>query len=68
MAEHGICDQCKNPKNPVTAQNGGTLSTTTGAHKMWVADIHTACKDAWLKGHGAAEFAGLDPSLEPHVR
>ena len=66
MVEHGICDHCKDPKNPVTAKNGGTLSTRTGGRKTWVADIHTGCKDAWRKANGAAEFAGLDPSLEPH--
>ena len=62
MTEHGICDQCKDRNNPVTAQNGGTLSRITGAQKVWIADVHTKCKDEWLNQHGAADFSGLPPA------
>ncbi len=59
MAEHGICDQCKDRKKPVTAQNGGTLSSMADGQKIWVADVHESCKGAWLSANSKADFGGL---------
>jgi hypothetical protein len=61
MAQHGICDQCKDANKPVTHENGGSLSTMTGGKKQWVADVHKDCKAAWLAKNGAADYAGLEP-------
>ena len=61
MAELGICDQCKDRNNPVTAKNGGTLSRATETGKQWIADVHKDCKAEWLKKNGAADYAGLEP-------
>jgi hypothetical protein len=60
MAQHGICDQCKDVNNPVTKENGGTLSRVEGKKKMWIADVHGACKAEYLKKSGAADYAGLE--------
>jgi len=61
VVQHGICDHCKDVNNPVTEENGGTLSRMTGNVKQWVADVHEACKTAWLTKNGAADYAGLEP-------
>jgi len=61
MADHGICDQCKDRTKPVTAQTGGTLSRVTEDRKEWIADVHNDCKAEWLKKNGAADYAGLEP-------
>src|ERR1700682_6359690 len=55
MAEHRICDQCKDRDEPVTSENGGTLYR----NGTWTADVHTTCKEAWLTANGAADFARL---------
>ena len=61
MVEHGICDQCRDRKNPVTKENGGTLSRVTAGGKQSIADVHTACRAAWLNKNDAADYAGLEP-------
>ena len=61
MAQRGICDHCKDANNPVTEKNGGTLSQVVGKEKMWIADVHAACKAAWMRENGAADYAGLEP-------
>jgi hypothetical protein len=60
MAEHGICDQCNDPKNFVTAHIGGTLSTTRRRRHMWVADIHTDRNDAWHRGNASVLTGGTE--------
>jgi len=61
MAEHGICDQCKDRNNPVTEKNGGSLTRRTSTGKQWIADVHEACKAEWLKKDGSSDYAGLEP-------
>ena len=48
MAEHGICDQSEDPKNPVTPQDGGTPSTRTGGHNTSRSYHHGDCAGADL--------------------
>jgi hypothetical protein len=62
MARRGICVQCEDANNPVTSENGGSLSKTVGGQRMWVADIHRNCKEVWLTANGAADFAALEAS------
>jgi hypothetical protein len=62
-----ICAQCKDLKNPVTVQNGGTLYRTAGGQKVRIADVHVKCKDAWLTANGGADFAGLQDKKVPVI-
>jgi hypothetical protein len=39
-----MCAPCSDLKNPVSAQNGGTLYRTAGGQKVRVAEIHTECQ------------------------
>jgi len=61
MPQRGICAVCKDASDPVSKDNGGTLSRTTGGIKQWVADVHKDCKAEWLRKNGAADYSGLEP-------
>jgi hypothetical protein len=43
-----MCAPCSDLKNPVTAQNGGTLCRTAGDQKVRVGEVHTECQAARL--------------------
>jgi hypothetical protein len=69
MNQPHICDHCKDPKNPVSRDNGGVMVTRVGGQKQTLAYVHESCKEAWAQNRGGTTFDGLAwPSLEKTIR
>jgi hypothetical protein len=63
-----ICDHCGDPRNPVTANNGGVIITQVGGQKRTLAYVHKSCREAWAQKHGGTTFDAITwPGLEKTV-
>lgn len=56
-----VCNQCQDPHNPVTPENGGTITQQVGGFKTTLAHVHNSCKEAWAQAHGGTTFDALKP-------
>jgi DNA-directed RNA polymerase subunit RPC12/RpoP len=68
MQELLICDECEDPKIPVTPQNGGPIGEQRGGVNVFLAYVHESCRDAWARRQGGAAFGSLTWSWPGIVR
>jgi hypothetical protein len=56
-----LCAQCKNPDEPLTNENGGSISKWIDGKKLDVAFVHRKCADKWAEENGGTIFEAIVP-------
>jgi hypothetical protein len=68
MSTSILCDYCKNPESPLTAENSQHFASWFGRDRdgkeIILARVHRECAQAWVKTNGGTEVTKEEP---PHV-